>query len=331
MSGESLAMAHEVIMPALGMAQDTGLLVAWHKAVGDRVLASDILMEVETDKSVMEVEAGSDGFIVELRAGAGTSVPVGQVIAVIASSAGAVAIEKPVAAKTKPVAEVNIGAAAIVMLQPPPPPVHGRILASPKAKRLAAEQGLDLAQLAKAGVAQPYHVADLQRLKALPAAASAPGQSMREISARVGAQDFMRLGSLLEAHGGDQIQHSAIWAAFAAAGLREQTQAARIVVKVTRPITGEHWIYVDPDRERFSNLHVVTDESPDLLLYDFTQSRITAIRGSAPMCPVLSVGLVGESFDVTLSFGETQLSDTAAYGVLDGFAARLGLPLSHLL
>lgn len=61
-------MAHEVIMPALGMAQDTGLLVSWQKAVGDAVTVDDLLMEVETDKSTMEVPAGADGYVAELRA-----------------------------------------------------------------------------------------------------------------------------------------------------------------------------------------------------------------------------------------------------------------------
>ena len=51
-------MPHEVIMPALGMAQDSGLIVAWHKAPGDEVAAGDVLFEVETDKSTVEVEAG---------------------------------------------------------------------------------------------------------------------------------------------------------------------------------------------------------------------------------------------------------------------------------
>ncbi|MEK9531882.1 MAG: biotin/lipoyl-containing protein, partial [Alphaproteobacteria bacterium] len=50
-------MAHEIIMPALGMAQETGRLVAWLKNEGDAVSKGDPLMEVETDKSTMEVEA----------------------------------------------------------------------------------------------------------------------------------------------------------------------------------------------------------------------------------------------------------------------------------
>ncbi|MBT5575344.1 MAG: pyruvate dehydrogenase, partial [Alphaproteobacteria bacterium] len=74
-------MAHEIIMPALGMAQETGRLVAWLKNEGDAVSKGDPLMEVETDKSTMEVEAQKDGFLVNITAQANTDVPVGDVVA----------------------------------------------------------------------------------------------------------------------------------------------------------------------------------------------------------------------------------------------------------
>ncbi|MEY8100124.1 biotin/lipoyl-containing protein, partial [Falsihalocynthiibacter sp. S25ZX9] len=56
-------MAHEVIMPALGMAQETGKIVSWQKQAGDAVKIGDVLMEVETDKAVMDVEALADGYL----------------------------------------------------------------------------------------------------------------------------------------------------------------------------------------------------------------------------------------------------------------------------
>jgi len=83
---------HEIIMPALGMTQDTGEIVSWHKAAGDAVQADDILFEVETDKTTMEVEAGFSGIVVDVRAAAGDTVPVGTVIAVIDTNAEAVAV-----------------------------------------------------------------------------------------------------------------------------------------------------------------------------------------------------------------------------------------------
>src|SRR5690348_1077153 len=89
-------MPHDVIMPALGMAQDTGLLVSWLKQPGDAVKKGDALFEVETDKATMEVEAQDEGFLSAVTAPAGSDVPVGQVIAKIVASAGEV--ERAVAA-----------------------------------------------------------------------------------------------------------------------------------------------------------------------------------------------------------------------------------------
>lgn len=80
-------------MPALGMTQDTGEILSWHFELGAIVQADDILFEVETDKTTVEVEAGSAGVIVEVRAAAGEAVPVGSVIAVIDSDESAVPVE----------------------------------------------------------------------------------------------------------------------------------------------------------------------------------------------------------------------------------------------
>jgi pyruvate/2-oxoglutarate dehydrogenase complex dihydrolipoamide acyltransferase (E2) component len=79
-------MPREVIMPALGMAQSTGLIVAWLKQPGEKVKAGEALMEVETDKAVMEVEAQADGFLTDVRASAGDTVPVGDVVALISET-----------------------------------------------------------------------------------------------------------------------------------------------------------------------------------------------------------------------------------------------------
>ena len=84
-------MSRDVIMPALGMAQKTSLIVRWLKQAGDQVKKGDILMEVETDKAVMEVEADADGTLTDVSAGAGEEVPVGEMIARIANLAVAAA------------------------------------------------------------------------------------------------------------------------------------------------------------------------------------------------------------------------------------------------
>src|SRR3954468_615320 len=74
-------MAISVVMPALEMAQETGKLVSWRKKEGDTVKKGELLLEVETDKAVVEIEAAGDGVLGGVTAQAGSVVPVGQTIA----------------------------------------------------------------------------------------------------------------------------------------------------------------------------------------------------------------------------------------------------------
>src|SRR5579863_10123612 len=79
-------MAFSVVMPALEMAQETGKLLAWRKKEGDRVTKGEPLLEIETDKAVVEVEAPADGILAGIKAAAGADIPVGQIIAWIVAS-----------------------------------------------------------------------------------------------------------------------------------------------------------------------------------------------------------------------------------------------------
>ena len=74
-------MAISVVMPALEMAQETGKLVSWLKKEGEQVKKGEMLLEVETDKAVVEIEAQSDGILGGVTAKTGDVVPVGQTIA----------------------------------------------------------------------------------------------------------------------------------------------------------------------------------------------------------------------------------------------------------
>src|SRR6266516_1068275 len=74
-------MAISVVMPALEMAQDTGKLLSWRKQEGDRVRTGEPLLEIETDKAVVEIEAPGDGILAAITAHEGAVIPVGQTIA----------------------------------------------------------------------------------------------------------------------------------------------------------------------------------------------------------------------------------------------------------
>ena len=116
-------MAHDVIMPALGMAQDTGLLVAWRKAPGDAVAAGEALFEVETDKATMEVEAAVAGYLSAVTASDGEDVPVGQVITRIVATPAEVD-------RTPPQGRAAVAAPALI----PPPPVAAQPAPKPAPK-----------------------------------------------------------------------------------------------------------------------------------------------------------------------------------------------------
>src|SRR5262252_8235697 len=74
-------MASSVVMPALEMAQETGTIISWLKKEGDAIRKGDLLLEIETDKAVVEVEATADGVLAGVRSREGDIVPVGVAIA----------------------------------------------------------------------------------------------------------------------------------------------------------------------------------------------------------------------------------------------------------
>ena len=74
-------MAHSIVMPALEMAQETGKLLSWRKKEGDAIAKGEPLLDVETDKAVVEIESPADGILAGVKAHAGDVIPVGQTIA----------------------------------------------------------------------------------------------------------------------------------------------------------------------------------------------------------------------------------------------------------
>jgi pyruvate dehydrogenase E2 component (dihydrolipoamide acetyltransferase) len=160
-----------IVMPALGMAQETGTLVRWLHQPGERVTRGEPLMTVETDKAVVEIEAPATGILGQPLIKEGETVPVGRAIGHILAP-GEPAPSPPLPRQ----AGEGDGAAAAGDTLPPPGRMAGvGVLASPKARRLAAERGLDLASIAGSGPDGAVTAADLARVgPAPPAAAAAP-------------------------------------------------------------------------------------------------------------------------------------------------------------
>lgn len=334
-----------IIMPTLGMAQDTGLLIAWLKAPGDAVAADDLLFEVETDKSAVEVPAGADGYVAALLAQPGDEVPVGRTIAIISAAPPA----NPISRGAAPAAQAAPAAltAAVPAAAPPAakPPARaipvaaqaagGRILVSPKARRLAREQGLDLTLLVAAGHAQPFHVKDLAVLKALPAptAAHAPAHAT---AAHAPAHATARAAGRLTADvGADGFADFAAWAAQTAkltdanalmAGLCAASFGAPAIVAVES--FGQTRIYAASAR---LGAIAPSEDAPQIRLRDLRATAIAQVHVGAEGVPTLTLTRNGTGLTITLEYAGDDLGAAEAITLLSNFAGRMEQPLRHLL
>ncbi|ORX16775.1 dihydrolipoamide acetyltransferase [Mycolicibacterium wolinskyi] len=135
-------------MPRLSDTMEEGVIIAWHKNIGDRVERGDILAEIETDKAIMELESYDEGILERMLAGEGDRVPIGIPIAVIGDGSGA--STEPVGAPTPAPAPAATPPAPAPA--PAAPQASGdRPKASPLARKIAAENGVDLAAVTGSG------------------------------------------------------------------------------------------------------------------------------------------------------------------------------------
>jgi pyruvate dehydrogenase E2 component (dihydrolipoamide acetyltransferase) len=138
-------MAISVVMPALELTQETGKLVAWRKSEGEPVTKGEVLLEVETDKAVVEIEAAANGILAGIKAVAGDVIPVGKTIAWIISPGEALPKEDASldSVKSVPAARVPPSHSAPALSEPQ----SGSAKISPKARRLAREHNVDITRV----------------------------------------------------------------------------------------------------------------------------------------------------------------------------------------
>ncbi len=169
-------MPTNVIMPALGVAQETGRVLRWIKPDGAQIQKGEPLIEIETDKATVEIEAPASGYLTQVTAHEGDDVPVGRTIAVISETAVAQAARPASSQSTAP--------------HPAQQPS-----ASPKARRMARERGLDVAALSGSGPGGAVVAADV---------AASPGSTQAKVPATA------RPGTGAPA-GGETLTPSAVW------------------------------------------------------------------------------------------------------------------------
>jgi pyruvate dehydrogenase E2 component (dihydrolipoamide acetyltransferase) len=154
-------MAISVVMPALEMAQETGKLLAWRKKEGEQVSKGEPLLEIETDKAVVEVEAPGDGLLAGITAQVGDEIPVGQTIAWLVKPGET----PPTGTETRsPSARATTAPDRVSSAAPPAAEGHAAAgpQISPKARRLAKELGVDVAQVSGSGPRGVISAEDVQ-------------------------------------------------------------------------------------------------------------------------------------------------------------------------
>ena len=201
-------MSKTIQMPALSPTMEEGTLAKWLVKEGDTVSSGDLLAEIETDKATMEFEAVDEGVIAKILVSEGSEgVKVGTVIAIIAeegedvatvAAGGGEAAPKAEAAPAKAEAEAPAAAPKAAAAPAAAAPAEGRVKASPLARRLAQDKGIDLAAVTGSGPNGRIVKGDLDGAKAGTAkSAAAPAAAPAEKApaapapaAPTGAQDF---------------------------------------------------------------------------------------------------------------------------------------------
>jgi pyruvate dehydrogenase E2 component (dihydrolipoamide acetyltransferase) len=186
-------------MPALEMAQETGKLLAWRKREGDAIAKGEPLLDIETDKAVVEIESPADGILAGVKAQAGDVIPVGQTIGWIVSEG-----EKPPADETSAASgrrmDGKAAASAMAAAETPGPATVSSSTAriSPKARRLAREHGVDLSRVRGSGSEGEIQAEDILAFVASGGsqAAASPAAEKPQAEARA-TQTLTQVGRLM--------------------------------------------------------------------------------------------------------------------------------------
>jgi pyruvate dehydrogenase E2 component (dihydrolipoamide acetyltransferase) len=161
-------MAHNIVMPALEMAQENGKLLSWRKKEGDAVAKGEPLLEIETDKAVVEIESPAEGILAGVKAHEGDVIPVGQTIAWIVMPGEKPPVETQASGSGRRMDTKAASAAAPAAAKTSSAPAPSTVRISPKARRLAKEHGIDLSAVRGTGSDGEILAEDVMALVASP-------------------------------------------------------------------------------------------------------------------------------------------------------------------
>ena len=178
-------MAVSIVMPALEMAQETGKVVSWRRREGQQVVKGEPLLEVETDKAVVEVESPGDGILSAISAQEGAVIPVGQTIGWLLAPGEAVPVTTSAQSGRRSDSATSAASAATAAASVPAAVVPSEIRVSPKARRLAREHGVDIKRLLGSGPGGEILAEDVMNAAKASSSAVAPATAAAAAAAPV--------------------------------------------------------------------------------------------------------------------------------------------------
>ncbi len=213
-------MATSIVMPQLGYDMREGTVVRWIKQEGDEVVANEVIAEIETDKAIVEFKPTTGGVLRRIVAGEGEAVPVGQLIAVIGDADEALPddLARPAAAGASAPTPAPEPAAAVAAT-PADPHVAptGEVRASPIARRLARERGVDLVSITGSGPGGRIVEADVLAAAEAATAAAIAGRILASpLARRLAREQGLDLATIAGTGPGGRIVEADVTAAAAA-------------------------------------------------------------------------------------------------------------------
>ncbi|MBK5128630.1 dihydrolipoamide acetyltransferase [Streptococcus salivarius] len=270
-------MAFEIIMPKLGVDMQEGEIIEWKKQEGDVVNEGDILLEIMSDKTNMELEAEDSGVLLKITRQAGETVPVTKVIGYIGAEGEVVAdnvASAPAAEPAPKVEEVATVEAPVVATQAPVVHEGGKVRATPKARKVARELGIDLTQVPGTGAKGRVHADDVENFKGAQPKAT---PLARKIAADLGID----LASVSGTGFGGKITKEDILAISAPAQVKEAAAAPVVEAKPEKVLPeGVEVIPMSAMRKAISKgmTHSYLTAPTFTLNYDVDMTNLMALR-----------------------------------------------------
>ena len=264
-------------MPKLGVDMQEGEIIEWKKQEGDVVNEGDILLEIMSDKTNMELEAEDSGVLLKITRQAGETVPVTKVIGYIGAEGEVVADNVASAPATEPapkVEEVATVEAPVVATQAPVVHEGGKVRATPKARKVARELGIDLTQVPGTGAKGRVHADDVENFKGAQPKAT---PLARKIAADLGID----LASVSGTGFGGKITKEDILAISAPAQVKEAAAAPVVEAKPEKVLPeGVEVIPMSAMRKAISKgmTHSYLTAPTFTLNYDVDMTNLMALR-----------------------------------------------------